>query len=211
MKDSQKIYAWPWVIAIVALFLIGAGIYSFSKTKDIQVVRNSQSLNGDINKSISNVPVVMTTSTVSTVTSSVDQYLNGKTYTNSQFGFSFKYPDTNTNVHALDVNYSLLCTSGVIFYSDMFGVELHCQPLTETRARDQQNQYNSNFELEKTIIAGKTSYVVSYFTATDYHDKIAYVPVDDSHYISIMTGQKGNQVALSDDDWKKILNSIITN
>jgi hypothetical protein len=79
MKNSQKGFIAPVLITIIALLVIGGGSYIYFNK-------------GNVNQDNPN-------KAISTTSTSTDVTTDWKTYTNSQYGFTFKHPkDTSVSV-----------------------------------------------------------------------------------------------------------------
>ena len=76
MKNSQKGFIVPLLLAIIAILVVGVGVYIYS-SKKAQVAPISGQNN------------LVATTTVTSDNSNI------KTYTNSQYGFQLQYPNTN--------------------------------------------------------------------------------------------------------------------
>ena len=86
MKKSNKGFVVTLVITIVALLIIGGGVYLYSQNKSQQVSQQPV---------VSNQ--VISTSTDQYVASTTNIQTEGlKTYTNTQYGFSLLYPNSLT-------------------------------------------------------------------------------------------------------------------
>jgi len=86
MKNQQKGFIAPLLLALIALLLIGGGVYVYEKNKQVnlsitasstaQTTQTTQSSN-------QTVPIAQTSNS---------QTAGWKTYANNQYGFSFQYP-----------------------------------------------------------------------------------------------------------------------
>ncbi len=79
MKNSQKGFIVPLLLAVIAILVVGSGIYIYSSKKASTVV-----------------PVGVNNNVASSTS-------NWQTYTNNQYGFSFQYPQ-NMHIDVLKVS-----------------------------------------------------------------------------------------------------------
>lgn len=77
---SQKGFVTPLIIVIVAILALGGGVFYY--------------LNKPIKLNYYVHPVATTTSTVISISTSTNNTVDWKTYTDTQYGFEFKYPPT---------------------------------------------------------------------------------------------------------------------
>jgi hypothetical protein len=105
MKNSRKGFIVPLVIVIIALLAIGGGAYVYTHNKSADTTSVSTETSNQTmttvqnNSNITSTPgqtAVKTNTTSSSSNTVSDKATNSslKTYTNSQFGFSVKYPQT---------------------------------------------------------------------------------------------------------------------
>ncbi len=85
MKSSQKGFVIPVVIAIIALLVIGGGAYIYTNTK-VEAPAN-------IPEIVSNVPTSTFTSKNTKEESIREDLRDWKTYSNQEYGLTFKYPN----------------------------------------------------------------------------------------------------------------------
>lgn len=102
MKNYQKGFIVPILIAIIAVVAIGVGVYFYSQRS-----ANLPDLNTDTSSTTNST---VTTETETSVTPPSNQTTTLKTYSNTKYGFSFKYPsdiqikEETINQNALRVN-----------------------------------------------------------------------------------------------------------
>lgn len=82
MKNTQKGFIIPLLIVVIAVLAIGAGVYVFEQGKTKQVEQQSTTNNQTI-----------PTSTSQATTPSANQYAEWKTYSNTVYHYSIKYPN----------------------------------------------------------------------------------------------------------------------
>lgn len=94
MKNKQKGFIVPLLIAVIALLVIGGGVYIYKNKKtEAPAVIDTGTQQTNQNQQQTNTQ----TSPVNTQTNNLPSQTdtsNWKTYTHSEYGFSFKYPST---------------------------------------------------------------------------------------------------------------------
>ena len=182
MKNSKRGFIPIVLLIIIVASAIGGGSYYYSQKAPSEEVE---------------------TNTQATTT----QTTEWKTYTNSQYGFSLKYPNTSKKIYTENQTCPVPHGTAGIFSSEFVSVSIGCGDFTEATARVNDTKYNSLFTLEKRIIADRQAYLTSYFTSTDYYNRQAYLPLDNNHFIIVETAQKGLE-KITNADWNMILNSV---
>jgi hypothetical protein len=102
MKNNQKGFVLPLILAIIAVLAIGGGVYYYQKAKtsvptNTEVTTNNQ----DQTTNSATTSESKASSQSNTSASDTINTTNWKTYTNAKYGFSFKYPSSYGTVTTL--------------------------------------------------------------------------------------------------------------
>lgn len=149
MKTSQKGFITPWLIALVAILLIGGGVYLY--------VHNKQS----------NQPMAVnpTTQATSTAQATNSQTADWKTYQNQQLGLSIKYPQQ----YAVEENTTTSISDAEWTQMDLFTIY---DPTKPSDKAGFPTVLNATLERQSSIFpAGKIYHTIDDFISGYYGSK----------------------------------------
>lgn len=129
----------------------------------------------------------------------VNETAGWKTYTNTEYGFEFKYPSQNPIiVERLDLNrcddgsnFSVRCK---IFASDTFMVEIIPHSLNQQAIHKLDGSVLIGDSVQTAypvLIGGKQGYKYDIISSTNYHISGFKVPLTDNNYLEIYQNTKG--------------------
>jgi len=90
MSNFWKVF----ISVVVTILVVGGGIFYLMQRQINSIQDDNQAKMDDLNKQIATLKSTSSTSTTPTATT--DEAANWKTYTNTTYGFVFKYPSTLT-------------------------------------------------------------------------------------------------------------------
>ena len=166
MEQSSKTNVWPWVILIIIILVIG-GYFCW------------HFLGNSGNKKIS-APITPTN--IVTTTSSLTSTANWKTYTNTQYGFSFKYP---ANLNSRAVSSNLIANFGggpEDVFSAQLLVYIYPQKLNDFEKQEELSYTNPPLDFQPTTVGGRQA-----FKTTKMNGDETVVLIDDSSQTLLIT------------------------
>lgn len=179
MKNLQRGYVIPLIIAVIAVLAIGGGIYYSKNRTESSTTNNISGSNPDIQ-----------------IQSALNETSEWQTYTSTRFGFSFKYPpnwyvNDNLGVNSLSVGNYSYPPSNDRTPEDFIGIQF--QYHTKTASESLRDIASRPSELggfvpkvESVTIAGFNA-----IKSNEIGDGVYYLPKSQTEYMIVLGPLRG--------------------